>query len=216
MAAPDIHRIVASHGLGDSAATWTALVARLADVAPGVAVDTWDLAAHGSAPPPPSESYGLDDAMAELDAVVGTGAAPAVLLGHSLGGYLSLRYTLTNPENVEGLVLIATGPGYRSDVRRAEWNAYLERAAGPMGLPAGVEVVARQHDSVVIDRLTEIEAPVLVLTGANDERYRAGAALIASRVRSGRQEVVPGAGHHPHVDAAADVARRITRFLSEI
>ena len=36
-----------------------------------------------------------------------------MLVGHSLGGYLSLAHTLDHPDDVAALVLIATGPGFR-------------------------------------------------------------------------------------------------------
>ena len=87
---------------------------------------------------------------------------PVVLMGHSFGGYLSLRYALAHPDLVAGLVLVSTGPGYRSDDKRAEWNRYLERAAAKMDIAPGVEEVARQYDSTVIDGLPSSSVMVAV------------------------------------------------------
>ena len=50
--------------------------------------------------------------------------------GHSLGGYLSLAFHLAHPERVAALVLIDTGPGYRSDDGRQKWNRMAEVIAG--------------------------------------------------------------------------------------
>ncbi len=210
---PVTHRIVATHGLGDGASTWTPLTESLALVAPQATVDAWDLAGHGSSPPPAGDVYRLEDALADLGAVVARGARPVVLMGHSLGGYLSLRYALGAAGDVEALVLVGTGPGYRSADGRAQWNRYLVRTASSMDLAPGVAEVALQRDSVVIDRLAEIDAPVLVLSGSRDERFHAGADVIAARVPDGRHEIVPGSGHHPHLDDPEGVATRIATFL---
>lgn len=209
---PPSVRIVATHGLGDDATTWSPLAERLRQA--GIRVDTWDLAGHGEqAPPGAGRPYTIDDALGGLRRVVESGPLPAVLMGHSLGGYLSLRYTLDRPDQVAGLVLIATGPGYRSEDGRARWNDYLRRVAPTMGLASGVEEVALQHDATVIDGLADIDVPVVVLTGERDERFHAGGDHIAARVRHGTHEYVAGAGHHPHVAAADDVADRVREHV---
>ena len=39
---------------------------------------------------------------------------PAVLVGHSLGGYLSLAHAATRPGVARGIVVLNTGPGFRN------------------------------------------------------------------------------------------------------
>src|SRR3546814_5565266 len=64
--------------------------------------------------------------LAWLDvAIEAAGPGPAVLVGHSLGGYLSLCRTVLEPTGVAGLVLIATGPGFR-DARSEEHTSELQ------------------------------------------------------------------------------------------
>ena len=53
-----------------------------------------------------------------LDLLDDAGAERAVLVGHSLGGYLSLEFALAHPDRVDGLVLVDTGPGFRNDEGR--------------------------------------------------------------------------------------------------
>ena len=57
------------------------------------------------------------------------GAERAVVLGHSLGGYLSLELAIAHPERTAALVLVDTGPGYRNDAARDGWNEMAERYA---------------------------------------------------------------------------------------
>ena len=204
-------RIVASHGLGDSAATWDAVAEYLG--AEGVDVDTWDLSGHGDAAAP-DLPYGVDVAMGQLREVIAVGPSPVVLMGHSFGGYLSLRYVLAHPDQVVGLVLVATGPGFLSDEKRADWNRYLDKAASKMDIAPGVEEVARQYDSTVIDGLSAIEIPTLVISGDRDTRFHAGGDHVAARIPGARHDLIRDAGHHPHVDAPAEVGRRILEMMS--
>ena len=135
------------------------------------------------------------------------GPAPAVHVGHSLGGYLALVHTIHHPEHVAGLALIATGPGFRDPERRAQWNRGLRRVACEIGVPPAVAELAAQPDTLVIDRLREIDVPAVVVVGSTDRRYHAGSRYLARRL-SAPLVVVEGAGHHPHEThpAAVDAA----------
>ena len=90
--------IVFVHGLGTSASSWDRCVEHLQDRHLTVAID---LLGHGSSPVPedPTE-YTRDGALGDLDEVLAellaeTGEA-AVLVGHSLGGYLALAHAATS------------------------------------------------------------------------------------------------------------------------
>lgn len=63
------------------------------------------------------------------------------------------------------------------------------------------------------DRLAEVRAPALVVTGALDERYgEIGARLVAALPR-GRHAVVAGAGHAPHLERPEALRRMVLDFL---
>ena len=86
---------------------------------------TWDIRGHGRSDSP-ARSRRLLRArrrsttwLAILDAV---GAERAVLVGHSLGGYLSLEFALAHPERVAGSCSSTPGPGFRKDEGRDGWN----------------------------------------------------------------------------------------------
>ena len=112
-------------------------------------------------------------AVADLAAMIahagGSADNPAVLIGHSLGGYLSLCAAIQYPRLVKALVLIATGPGFRDETAREQWNRY----ALSMDLGADADPAARHlgvhDDGTVIDGLGSIEVPTLVIVGSEDQ-----------------------------------------------
>lgn len=210
--------IVFVHGLGTSAATWSACMDLLADRFEVVAVD---LLGHGDSPVPddPAE-YTRDRALADLDDVladvtVDGGRAP-VLVGHSLGGYLALAHAATRPGAVRGVVVLNTGPGFRDPAKREAWNERSKRNWHRFGVPEQVTTLNLQEDSVVMDRLAEIQTPVLVLAGGDDRpEYTGSGEYLERKMPDARLVVIEGGGHSMHEDThAADVAAAIADFAT--
>lgn len=63
------------------------------------------------------------------------------------------------------------------------------------------------------DRLSEVGAPALVVSGALDERYCEIGARLAAALPRGRQAVVAGAGHAPHLERPEALGRLVRDFL---
>ncbi|WP_195210472.1 alpha/beta fold hydrolase [Actinomarinicola tropica] len=201
--------VVLTHGFADDSSTFDAQLAPLA----GHRVCRWDLPGHGRS----SVGSALATRASALEwldvAIDAVGGTPVTLVGHSLGGYLSLCRAVLDPTGIAGLVLIATGPGFRDPTKRDAWNGYLESYADGHGIEPAVRGIAEQPDSLVLDGLAGITAPVLVVVGGRDGTYRAGSRIIAEAVPSGRLVVVEGAGHFPHRTHAAEVNRAIVEHL---
>ncbi|HSL74966.1 MAG TPA: alpha/beta fold hydrolase [Ilumatobacteraceae bacterium] len=206
--------IVFLHGMGTSAATWQRCMALLDD---RFAVVAPDLLGHGSSPvlDDPAE-YTRDRTLVDLDDIVADLAAPPVLVGHSLGGYLALAYAATRPTAVRGVVVLNTGPGYRDDTKREEWNARSRRNAHRFGVPEQVTTMNLQEDSVVMDRLAEMTTPTLVLAGGDDRpEYTGAGQYLERKMPDARLVVIDGGGHSMHEDTHADeVARLIAEFTT--
>jgi pimeloyl-ACP methyl ester carboxylesterase len=198
--------VVFTHGYGRTGDTW----ARQADSLAGDHhVVTWDLRGHGGSEVPHG-LYTRADALADLAAVVDAAIAksggPAVLVGHSLGGYLSLAHTLLRPETVRGLALLSTGPGFRNPESREQYNEGIRKVARASGLPDNVSHVAIQQDSMVIDRLDEITCPTVMICGADDRPvYVAGVRYLAGRLAHAGLVEIGGAAHEPHLDRPDEV-----------
>jgi pimeloyl-ACP methyl ester carboxylesterase len=204
-------------------------------------VITWDIRGHGrsDAPDDPalySEALSVEDMAALLD---NAEADEAIIGGLSLGGYLSLAFYLRYPERVAALVLCDTGPGYRRDAPRAEWNAMASRWADDFdrqGLgaltgsaevrashhrsPAGLALAARgiltQHDARVIESLPSIAVPALVLVGAEDKAFLAAADVMAAKIPRVTRVVLADAGHAANIDQPEAFDRAVIDFLDDL
>lgn len=220
-AAPDIHLhhdiagagvpVVFTHGWLNTGEVWSGVVAELGGAVRSL---TWDLRGHGRSGVAPPGHYGRDHALADLSRMVEAAGRPAVLVGHSLGGYLSLAQAILSPDDVAGLVLVAAGPGFRSDDSREQWNANVrEMAAARDDVPEGQVEITEHVDALVIDRLGEIAVPVITLVGERDKRFLASADVFDKHLDVRERVTVPGAGHMLHAKQP-DVVARAVRTMS--
>ncbi|HEY1280725.1 MAG TPA: alpha/beta fold hydrolase, partial [Acidimicrobiales bacterium] len=187
-----------------------------------------DLAAY-------SEDAALDDMTAVLDR---SGADGVVLVGMSLGGYLSLSFLARHPERVAGLVLVDTGPGFKNDEARERWNRDAEvraiafetdgldalgsgpevavSAHDPLGLARAARGILTQHDDHVIASLPSVRVPTLVIVGDQDEPFRAAADYMAAKIPGAEHVVIPGAGHAANLDQPDAFNTAVRQFLDRL
>lgn len=196
--------VVFTHGWLNTGDVWAGVVAELDGA---VRAATWDLRGHGRSGIAPPGHYGRDYALADLGRVVDAVGRPAILVGHSLGGYLSLAKAILGPGDVAGLVLVAAGPGFRSDDSRDQWNANVaEMAAARDDVPDGQVEITEHVDALVIDRLGEITVPVITLVGERDKRFLASADVFDKHLDVRQRITVPDAGHMLHAKQPEVVA----------
>ena len=208
---PTGHPVVATTGWANDRHVWSSMVD---DLAANHAVTTWDLRGHGDSETPAPGEYTRAHALGDLTAVLDHAGRPAVLMGHSLGGYLSLAHAVNHPDEVAGLVLVATGPGFRKAEAREQWNASVRASMEKLDLPVGTDELSMHTDAHVIDHLADIEVPVLVLLGEHDARFAASASLFERDLNVRETVVVPDTGHMVHVKAPTECAAAVRRFLA--
>lgn len=229
--------ILLTHGFGATAGMWHRNIDALSVDRP---VIVWDQRGHGSSDAPEemdrySEQISVADMVAILDAA---GAERAVIGGMSLGGYLSLAFHLVHPQRVAGLVLVDTGPGYRNDAAREKWNAWVERTAQrfergegsasrsaevaqavhehPEGLPRAARGVMAQKDARVIASLDGIAVPTLVVVGADDTDFLAGADYMARHIANSHKIVLQDAGHAANLDQPEAFNAAVQKFVEQL
>jgi pimeloyl-ACP methyl ester carboxylesterase len=208
--------IVFLHGMGSSRETWSAQRSALED---RFTVVTWDLLGHGQSPVPEDpEAYCRDGALEDLDDVLATLEQKPVLVGHSLGGYLSLAYAATRPGAVRGLVVMATGPGFRDAEKREAWNARSRRHAHRFGVELQVAGLNLQHDGLVMESLADLNAPTLALAGSEDaSAYSHSAQYLERKMPNARFVEIVGGEHMMHEDShAAEIATQIRDFVESL
>jgi pimeloyl-ACP methyl ester carboxylesterase len=210
--------VVLSHGFGASAEMGLPNVAALSA---GREVVTWDLRGHGKTQCPLDQSLynaaaSVEDLAALLDEV---GADQAVLGGLSLGGYLSLAFYRKYPQRVAALVLADTGPGFRKDEARQNWNerAYAQAdrlaQAGDEGLALAARGILAQDGATVIDSLPGVSVPTLVVVGAQDTAFLGAASYMTTKIEGAVQVTLDGAGHMANIDAREAFNHEVVKFL---
>jgi pimeloyl-ACP methyl ester carboxylesterase len=226
--------LLLSHGYGASSRMWQP---NLAALAADRTVITWDMRGHGASDSPDDpEQYSHAACVADMAALLdAAGAERAVLGGLSLGGFVSLEFVLAHPQRADAVMLFDTGPGYRSDQARQQWNErafktadrlerdgitalggsaeadYGHRSAG--GLALAARGMLAQRDGHVIEALASVKVPVLVLVGARDEPFLGAADYVTAKIPGAVKVVIPDAGHISNADQPALFNQAVREFL---
>ena len=224
-----------THGFASSSHAWAPVVDAFAGERKCI---TWDVRGHGNAdyPQDPAE-YSIPLSLRDMESILDReGVERAVLVGHSMGGYLSLEFQKAHPERVAALVLVGTGPGFRKDEARESWNEVCETYAsifqtkGFAGLRPSAELdgsvhrgvdglinaargILRQRDAGVIDNLPNVDVPTLIVVGSEDKPFVAGSDYMAAKIPGARKVVVDGAPHAPMITHPEIFNAALAEFL---
>lgn len=239
MTTPDAVPMVFVHGTRFSAGQWSTQIAALRDE---FAVAAVDLPGHGKRS---AESWSLERATEIIaDAVDALGAGPALVVGHSLGGYASLEFARRCPQLLRGLVLAGASADTRGGWavpyrwaarliprmpadRLAGWNDRLLRRLYPREV---VEATIRSgyafHTLPAAwaevlgrfdaDAMRHVKAPVLILNGEKDTVFRAGEVDFARAHPDARVELIPHARHLANFDAPDLFTAAVRRFAHQL
>ncbi|WP_069885605.1 alpha/beta fold hydrolase [Streptomyces luteocolor] len=239
MTAVDTPPIVFVHGTRFSSGQWSPQLAALQDDFPVTAID---LPGHGARSGQPWDLTAATDIIA--DAVDTLDRGPALVVGHSLGGYTSLEFARRHPGRLRGLVLAGASAAthgvwtkpYRWAAtllphvpahRLTRWNTQLLRRLYP---PEVVEATIRAgyafhtipaawndilgHFDATAMR--HVKAPVLILNGEKDTLFRTGESRFARAHPHARVELIPRARHLANFDDPHAFTDAVRRFAHQL
>lgn len=117
------------------------------------------------------------DALAMIDELT---TGPVVLIGSSMGGWVSLLSALARPERVKGLVLVAPAPDFTEklhwpnlpeDAKRAIESEGVWYEPSPYGepLPLTRKLFEDGRNWLLMDKPIALDIPVRILQGGQDE-----------------------------------------------
>lgn len=224
------------HGANDQAGRWSKSVALLKGSYRFVIPD---MPGHGESDPATGaiRMEMLVEAVGALKAKESPDQ-PVVLVGNSLGGWVSMLYTLDHPDDVRQLVLEDSGgisvdydgpsllPTTREEARAA-FEATIVRTPVPDFIVddfleyAPTSPVARMMDEkfedyVVDDRLAELNVPTTLIWGEGDKladlEY---AGRLKSMIAGAELHTIARCGHVPHNECATEFSALLDDSLKK-
>lgn len=187
----------------------------------------------------------LDDYVNWLKAVYGGQSPvnwPVILLGHSFGGRVAIKFAAKYPELLSGLILVsAAGVSKNSFKKRV--TAFCARLAKKTGarqcplwllcrkpfyrfvlrktdwLKAENNPVLRETMRLALDEdltplLPQIEIPTLIIWGSKDKAtLLQDGQLMHQKINGSRLEVLRGVGHTPHLECPELLVSKLVDFF---
>lgn len=232
--------LVLIHGAAGNHLYWPPEIRRLT----GYCVHAIDLPGHGKSSTLDGQQTIADYARYLVQWLESLNIRRAVFVGHSMGGAIALSLAMDHPEYVVGLGLISSGARLRvhSDLLKyaADSTTYLKAtdllvscSFSPSASPHLVELASKRlletRQSVfsgdllacdrfdVMDRLSSIQQPTLVVSGADDQmtplRY---AQFLANTIPNAHLLIIPDAGHMVMLEQPTRVSDGLGAFLHGI
>ena len=203
--------MVLVHGMADDSTIWAPTVQ---DLSAGCACTTLDLPGHGRSPAPTeATAYEREALLSSIDDVLAR-TGPAVYVGHSLGGYLGLAHCITRPGVLRGLVLVATGPGFRDAASMQDWNDRVHLTAPKLDIPRAATTASLHTDSMVIDRLTEVTVPVGLIVGSQDKAFVGANDYMERKLPEVRRRTIKDGRHRLMRTHPGEVAGMVREILA--
>ena len=100
-------------------------------------------------------------------------------------------------------------PSAREWIRRQRLNN------SPIGLANTLRAANPGAQPPAHKLLPKLRIPVLCIVGERDRKFRIVAKEMCSKLRYGRVEIIPGAGHAAHIEKPLEFNRAVLAFLAE-
>ncbi len=208
---------------------------------------TYDLRGHGQTDTPEDLSqYSLDTVIEDLYQLLRYLKIRKVVMGGlSLGGYLSIHFYNQHPDMVAALILMDTGPGYRTPEKASLWNQNrtdCARVLETRGMKGFMESEYSKKDYYTtpgvmitlnpkglaniclgvmmnpwgLDILPSIKVPTLILCGEKDEGYLAATDYMTQKIPRAQKVIIADADHGINIDKPEVFESNVLNFLNSM
>ncbi|MFC1667624.1 alpha/beta fold hydrolase [Candidatus Omnitrophota bacterium] len=236
--------VVFTHGYAGTTKSWDGQVATFSRKYRFI---TYDIRGHGNTDTPDNLSkYTLDIVIEDIYQLLRhLGIQKAVIGGLSLGGYLTLHFYNQHPDMTVAIVLMDTGPGYRTPENAKDWNkrcvdcARILETEGMRGfLESEYSIddyyttpdVMMKHNprglanircGVMInpwglDILPNIMVPALVICGDRDAAFLPATDYMVQKIPVARKVIIADAGHGVNIDQPHVFESTVLDFLNDL
>jgi 3-oxoadipate enol-lactonase len=202
--------VVLLHGAGYAASTFAPATASLADAGWRVLRPDMRGAGRSTGGMSAGPAALVDDVLAVL---ADAGVDSATVVGHSLGGWTALGTALRSATLVTRLVLVGSPAGIFTPAVAEFWSGFEARLrdGAPPEVLAAIGLLRTQAPALSDVAALGHRIPVTFVVGADDPVYPPSVIeAAASAVPGAAVTVVPGAGHHVHLDAPAALLAAIS------
>ena len=220
--------VIFGHGFAGTTKSWDGQVAAFSKRYRFI---TYDMRGHGQTDAPEDLTrYTLDIVVEDIYQLLShLGIQKVILGGLSLGGYVAIHFYNQHPDMIAAIILMDTGPGYRSSEKAKDWNqnrtdcAKVLETQGMKGFmeseyskldyyttpdvmmtlnPKGLANVCRgvMMNPWGLDILPSIQVPAIIICGEQDEGYLAATDYMAQKIPGAKKVIVVDADHGVNID----------------
>jgi len=224
------------HGWGSNSEKWERVIGDLSNNNFKVIVP--DLPGFGKSQEP-SEVWGVEEYCSFVKNLVNSlGLEKFVLLGHSFGGALAVKYASKLPEKIDKLLLVGAAcfrrksprkklfyvfakilkvfsflPSYEK-IRKGFYKIVVRRSDYPYTKGIMKDIYLKVIKKDLSEELSQIRIPTLIIWGKKDKiKPLKEAYLIKEKIKDARLAILPEAGHSPYRESPSDFSKTILKFL---
>ena len=236
--------VIFTHGYAGTTKSWEGQVAAFSRKYRFIICD---MRGHGQTDAPESLSKYTQDTVIEdiYQLLRHLGIRKSVVGGLSLGGYLTIHFYKQHPDMTAAIILMDTGPGYRTPEKARDWNqtridcARVLETQGMKGFmeseysrldyytapdvmmkhnPKGLANISRgvMINPWGLDILPDIKAPALIVCGDKDTAYIPAADYMARKIPDAKKVIVANAGHGVNIDQPQVFESTVLDFLDSL